>query len=88
MSGVSTTDRAPITVTGAMMSGSAIPATLPYSAVARAASMPPATSLEGMTSAVREAEREESMRTAERGRVAVTSSLPPRGRASLPPDLK
>ena len=55
---------------------------------ATAADIPPAISCPGMTSAEREAEREVSTRTAERGRVAEMSSFAPVGRASLPPQRK
>ena len=77
-----------MTVTGAIMSGSAMPATLPYCAVAYSTVIPPATSRLGMTRAVSEADSEVSMRTADNGSVADNSSLPPEGRDSLPPALK
>lgn len=88
MSGMSTTDSADIIVIGAMMSGRAIPDTLPNSAVARLSAIPPDTSLRGMTSAVSDDDREVSIRMDDRGIVAVIISLVPCGFVIRPPDAK
>ena len=88
MSGVRTTESALINVTGAIISGSAMPATRPYSAVAAATLMPEDTRSWGITRAVRDAPREDIMRVAERGIVRRVKSLKPLGLVNLPPATK
>ena len=87
-SGTSTTDSAPINVTGAIISGNAIPATLPYCAVASASVRPAFTSILGRMRAVSDAPREVIIRVAERGMVFRVNSLKPLGFVSLPPVAK
>ena len=88
ISGVSTTESALIKVTGAIISGNAIPATRPYSAVASAILMPDDTRSWGITSAVSDAPSEDIIRVAERGIVPSVKSLNPLGLDNRPPAMK
>ena len=88
MSGIKTTARADIAIDGAIIIGKAMPAILPYSAVARLGVMPMSTSLSGIMRAVTVTDNEVRIRIVDKGKVDLKISFESCGFESLPPFAK